>query len=157
MRPAPQLRPMAAADVPVAAALEALIYTHPWSAGNFRDSLAAGYCCTVAELGGALAGYGVLMVGAEEAQLLNLSVAPAVRRQGIGESLWRHFLEQGRAHGALQLGFEVRESNAPALAFYARQGCVQVGRRRGYYPAAKGREDALLFSIDLAVEPRCIA
>jgi len=151
MRPAPVIRPMGSADLPVVAALEALVHSHPWSMGNFRDSLAAGHCCVVAEAGGALAGYGVLMMGVEEAQLLNISVAQAWRRQGVGSSLWRHFLEQSRALGALQLQLEVRESNLPAQKFYARLGCVEVGRRRAYYPAANGREDALLLQFDLAV------
>ncbi len=154
MRPAPVLRPMNSADLPVVAALEALIYSHPWSAGNFRDSLAAGYCCTVAEMGGALAGYGVLMMGVEEAQLLNISVAPAWRRQGIGGALWRFFLARGRAQGALQLQLEVRVSNAAARAFYERLGCFEIGRRPAYYPTANGREDALLFQCRLEQAPR---
>jgi ribosomal-protein-alanine acetyltransferase len=154
MRRLAELRPMGPADVPVVAALEALIYSYPWSAGNFSDSLAAGYSCTVAEVGGGVVGYGVLMMGVEEAQLLNISVAPALRRQGIASVLWEHFLEQGRALGALHLGLEVRESNAAALAFYERHGCVVVGRRRGYYPAASGREDALLVSLPLSAVAR---
>lgn len=150
MRPEPGLRPMSAPDVPVVAALESLIYAHPWSAGNFRDSLAAGHCCMLAEVGGALAGYGVLMRGVDEAQLLNLSVGPSLRRQGVGRRLWDHFLDQARTMGALQLTLEVRESNEGAQAFYARLGCQQVGRRRSYYPCAVGREDALLLQLELA-------
>lgn len=150
MRPAPILRPMGAPDVPVVAAMEALIFSHPWSAGNFHDSLAAGHCCTLAEVGGALAGYGILMRGVEEAQLLNISVAPALRRRGLGGLLWTHFLAQALAMGALQLSLEVRESNTGALAFYQRLGCREVGRRRAYYPREGGREDALLLVLELA-------
>ncbi|CAG0997467.1 diamine N-acetyltransferase [Burkholderiales bacterium] len=150
MRPEPQLRPMEPRDVPVVATLEALVYSHPWSAGNFHDSLAAGHCCTLAEVGGALAGYGVLMRGVDEAQLLNISVAPALRRKGVGQRLWEHFLNQAKAMGALQLSLEVRVSNVGALAFYARLGCRPVGRRRGYYPQEGGREDALLLALELS-------
>lgn len=144
---------MQATDVPVVAALEALIYTHPWSAGNFRDSLAAGHCCTVAELGGGLVGYGVLMEGVAEAQLLNLSVAAQLRRQGVGRELFRYFIAQARKMGAQQLLLEVRVSNAPAIAFYEDMGCALNGRRKGYYPSTEGREDALLMSCTLALEP----
>jgi ribosomal-protein-alanine N-acetyltransferase len=39
---------------------------------------------------------------------------------------------------------EVRASNAAAIALYRSAGFEQIGLRRGYYPAANGREDALL-------------
>jgi ribosomal-protein-alanine N-acetyltransferase len=145
------LRPMQPPDVPVVAALEALIYSHPWSAGNFRDSLAAGHCCTVAEFGGGLVGYGVLMEGVGEAQLLNISVAANLRRHGVGRQLFEHFLTQARSLGAQHVVLEVRVSNTAAIAFYERLGCRVEGRRKGYYPAAEGREDALLMSCALAM------
>jgi ribosomal-protein-alanine N-acetyltransferase len=41
---------------------------------------------------------------------------------------------------------EVRPSNRPGQALYERFGFRKVARRRGYYPAAAGREDALVLS-----------
>ena len=49
---------------------------------------------------------------------------------------------------------EVRGSNTRARGLYLRRGFVDVGLRRGYYPAAQGREDALVMSltVDLHAE-----
>ena len=52
----------------------------------------------------------------------------------------------GRAGGATTLLLEVRPSNAKALAMYRHFGFAQIGVRRGYYPAASGREDALVLT-----------
>jgi ribosomal-protein-alanine N-acetyltransferase len=39
---------------------------------------------------------------------------------------------------------EVRPSNTPALALYHSEGFNEIGRRPRYYPAAQGREDAVM-------------
>src|SRR5437764_285093 len=81
-----------------------------------------------------------------EAQLLNLTVAPEVRRLGIGRTLLGRFLADACARGAEQCFLEVRVSNIPAIALYAREGFAPVARRIGYYPSAAAgpREDALV-------------
>jgi ribosomal-protein-alanine N-acetyltransferase len=63
-------------DVARVAVLEAQSHAAPWTPGNFRDSLAAGYLSYVAEEDGRILAYGVLALGPGEAQLLNLTVAP---------------------------------------------------------------------------------
>jgi ribosomal-protein-alanine N-acetyltransferase len=56
-----------------------------------------------------------------------------------------------RARGARRLWLEVRRSNLRAQAIYLRRGFVQVGVRKGYYPAPQGqREDALVMSLEIA-------
>jgi [ribosomal protein S18]-alanine N-acetyltransferase len=47
------------------------------------------------------------------------------------------------------LFLEVRPSNAGAQSLYGRLGFTQVAVRRDYYPARGGREDALIFKIQL--------
>ena len=130
-------------------AIENVAYTAPWTRGNFIDSLAGG-CTALCLLDPreALLGYAVSLPGVDEAHLLNLTVAPWA--QGSGHA--RHLLEVLRA-GWAALGFEqawleVRSSNARAQSLYRRFGFVELGRRRGYYPAPAGsdvnaREDAL--------------
>jgi len=54
-----------------------------------------------------------------------------------------------RAAGGRQMFLEVRPSNAPALALYEKAGFATIGRRKGYYPAANGREDALVMRLPL--------
>jgi len=44
---------------------------------------------------------------------------------------------------------EVRASNVSAIALYESMGFVEVSVRRGYYPAKKSREDAVLMGLVL--------
>ncbi|HET7096174.1 MAG TPA: GNAT family N-acetyltransferase, partial [Casimicrobiaceae bacterium] len=89
-------RPMLDADLANVAGLEAQIHAAPWTIGNFRDALAAGYAARIGERDGRIVAYGVLMLGPGEAQILNLSVVPDARRQGIGRELLRHFVDDAR-------------------------------------------------------------
>jgi ribosomal-protein-alanine N-acetyltransferase len=139
-------RTFSPADVEAVAALERISHVAPWTEANFRDALAAGYGMQVGVMDGTIVAYGVLLFAPGEAQLLNLTVAPEVRRLGIGGALLRRFLTAAREGGAAQCFLEVRVSNAAAIALYERDGFLPVARRVGYYPAAgEGpREDALV-------------
>jgi ribosomal-protein-alanine N-acetyltransferase len=145
----PMLRPMGPADVDRVLAVEQTLYTHPWTLGNFRDSLHAGYSCWVMEDGSELVGYGVLMIGVQEAHLLNLSVGREWQRRGLGGMLLEHFVDVARQSGARRMFLEVRPSNTAARALYAAHGFGELTVRRGYYPADHGREDAILMGRDL--------
>ena len=152
----PEWRPLHESDVAYIAALEAQIHAAPWTAGNFRDALAAGYSATVGEREGRIVAYGVLMLAPGEAQILNLSVVPDSRRQGLGRELLRRFIDDARRLGAEQIFLEVRVSNVAAIALYAAEGFKPVGRRECYYPAlAEGmaREDALVMRRPVLVSP----
>jgi len=145
----PLLAAMREQDLAEVMAIEAAIYTHPWSRGNFADSLVAGYECRTWRLDGDLLGYFVLMVAAGEAHLLNLSIAPAHQRRGHGTTLLREASVIARARGARAIFLEVRPSNRGAQALYTRFGFRKIGTRRGYYPAHAGREDALVLTLPL--------
>src|SRR6202790_2708829 len=138
---------MRESDLAAVSALEAESHPAPWTAGNFRDALAAGYSTVVGEAGGAIVAYGVLMMGAGEAQILNLTVAPAAARRRLARAFLRRFLDDAFRLGAEQCFLEVRLSNMGAIALYRAEGFVPVARRAGYYPGGDGaeaREDALL-------------
>src|SRR5574338_1305277 len=109
-----QWRPLAAHDLPVVAALEARIHAAPWSERNFRDALAAGYSARVGVRSGRIVAYGVLMLGPGEAQLLNLSVAPEARREGLGRALLAQLIETAEHCAPEQMFLEVRVSNVAA-------------------------------------------
>jgi len=143
------LRPMRAADLDRVMEVEPTLYAHPWTRGNFDDSIKSGYSCRVLECGGVLAGYGVLMIGVREAHLLNLSVATAWQRRGFGRMLLEHFVQVARAGDAAQLLLEVRPSNGAARRLYVEFGFREITLRRGYYPSGRGREDAILMGIAL--------
>ena len=148
-KPLIDLRSMAEADLPEVMAIEEAIYPFPWTPGNFRDSLAAGYGCWTFVRGGALIGYAVVMLARDQAHLLNLSIAASHQRQGCGSLLLRRLCELVRAQGARLMVLEVRPSNAAGLRLYERHAFQRVGLRRDYYPAQNGREDALILSLPL--------
>ena len=144
-----ELRPIAQADLAEVMAIENAVYAFPWTEGNFRDSLAAGYGCWAYARGGEMIGYAVLAHAADEAHLLNLSIAARHQRQGHGGRLLEQLCELTRERGGRLFVLEVRPSNALALRLYERHGFRRVGLRRGYYPARAGREDALVLALRL--------
>lgn len=149
LKDVPQLTPMRERDIDAVMAIESAIYSHPWTRGNFVDSLNAGYECRCLWLAGRLIGYFVLMVAAQEAHLLNLSIAAPSQRRGHGSALLREAADLARRLAARQVFLEVRPSNRGAQKLYTRFGFRKVGTRRGYYPAHSGREDAIVLTLPL--------
>ena len=143
------LRPMTAADLPEVLAIEQWVYEYPWSEGIFRDCLRAGQCCWTIREAGCLVAYGVMSVAVGESHLLNLCVDPSYARRGYGRRLLEHLQGLALRHHATVMFLEVRPSNREAVALYRDNGFAEVGLRRGYYPAEKGREDALVMAREL--------
>ena len=140
-----RFRPMAAEDVAAVVRLEHSVYPFPWSEQIFRDCLRVGYDCWVVESASGVDGYGIMSMGAGECHILNLCVAPPLRRHGVGRSLLRMLLFRARRAGMLHAFLEVRPSNAAAMALYESMGFERIGLRRGYYQAHGGREDAIVY------------
>jgi len=150
----PRLRDMTAADLPGVLAVERRLYSHPWSEHIFRDCLRVGYACRVYEDGGEIIGYGIMSLGAGECHILNLAIHPDHQRRGLGRGLLEEMLVLARRWGARMAFLEVRVSNTAAQRLYERAGFHLLGTRRDYYPAARGREDALVLARQLfADEP----
>jgi len=145
----PRYRRMSAADLDAVMAIEESVYPHPWTRGNFSDSLTAGYHCWIVECSGEVAGYTVVAVAVEEAHLLNLSIAGPLPRRGLGRELLAFVLKLARDYAARSILLEVRPSNDAARALYANAGFAEIGVRKGYYPAGEGREDAVVLSLSL--------
>jgi ribosomal-protein-alanine N-acetyltransferase len=145
----PRFSPMRESEIAEVLAIENAIYTHPWTRGNFADSLKAGYQCWTWRAGAELIGYFIVLVAAGEAHLLNLSVAAARQRVGHGSMLLTEAMRLARMRGAAHIFLEVRPSNDGAKALYRRFGFRQVAVRPGYYPARGGREDALVLTLAL--------
>ena len=145
----PEISRMTANDLDAVVALEASLQDFPWSRGNFADSLAAGHDMRVLRLGGDVAGFSVFLSIVDEAHLLDIGVDRRHQRQGHGGRLLQQVSEAARTGGAVRMLLEVRPANTQAIAFYRGFGFAQIGVRRGYYPAAAGREDALVFGMEL--------
>lgn len=145
----PEISRMTADDLDAVVALEASLQDFPWSRGNFADSLAAGHEMQVLRLGGDVVGFSVVVSIVDEAHLLVIGVDRRHHRHGHGARLLRQVIATARAAGAARLLLEVRPANTQAIAFYQSFGFAQIGVRRGYYPAVAGREDALVFEMEL--------
>jgi len=141
--------PMTPADIDAVLAIEEDVQAFPWTRGNFVDALAAGYDGWVGRLGEAVVGFAVLMRAVDEIHLLVIGIAPAFQRAGRGRSLLDYATQQARMAGMARMLLEVRPSNARAIGFYRRAGFVEIGRRRAYYPADTGREDAIVMAREL--------
>ena len=149
LKPQPQIRPMQMADLNDIMLIEPTIYPHPWSRGNFSDSLNAGYSCWVVEENKAIFGYAVLMAAMDEAHVLNISIAKSHQGRGLGRYLLEHMMQIARKHGAQNIFLEVRPSNLPAIGLYESIGFNEMAVRPKYYPAKNGREDAILMGMAL--------
>eukprot|EP01041_Mallomonas_annulata_P016065 gene16065-33754_t len=138
--------PMVVGDLADVYDLEVSVYPHPWSQGNFADSLASGYHgWTLRDEGGVLAGYFLLMTAVDEAHLLNVAVSAARQGQGVGRYLLDKVAACARGLSMQSILLEVRPSNLRALKVYEQYGYSEIGRRKAYYPAHGGqREDAIV-------------
>ena len=140
-------KPLSADDLTALCALETSCFDPPWSESLLRrqlqrpDNLNLGLFER-----GELVAFALFSRLFDEAELLQIAVAPDRRREGLG----RHLLEVSQAlltgSGCARLLLEVRASNAAAIRLYRIRGFQEDGRRRGYYGSAEGAEDALLMS-----------
>lgn len=147
--PRTSLRPMQDADLDEVYAIELRAYPFPWTAGIFRDCLRADYPSWVLVEDGRIIGYFLLSLAADEAHVLNVCVAPECQGRGLGRRLLRAILQLARGRGAHRVFLEVRPTNTGAIALYDSEGFNEIGRRPRYYPAANGREDAIVMAIEL--------
>ena len=145
----PHFRRMSEADVESVLTIEFAAFSHPWTRGIFLDCIKSGYECWLMFLGDQQVGHGVLSAAGDECHLLNLTVKPQSQSNGLGGKLLDHLMRQGGERGAETVFLEVRESNHPAIRLYERSGFNEIGRRRDYYPAVGGREDALVMAYTL--------
>lgn len=139
----PVIVPMELCHVPQIALLERRCFSDPWSetsvAGELTNPLSL---WLVALAGGTVVGYVGSQTVLDEADVMNVAVDPAYRRQGVGKGLMLALMAVLRQAGVRTLALEVRASNEAAQALYKNLGFEQAGRRPGYY--ARPREDALI-------------
>jgi ribosomal-protein-alanine N-acetyltransferase len=143
--------PMQQSDLDDVLGLEESVYPHPWSMGNFTDSLSSNYeAWVLRDQDRELLGYFLLMAIVDEAHLLNVAVSAEKQGQGLGRFLLNQAVACARGLGMTSVLLEVRPSNTRALEIYERYGFKHIGRRKGYYPAAnQQREDAIVMRFEV--------
>jgi ribosomal-protein-alanine N-acetyltransferase len=97
-----------------------------------------------------IAGFGIMEFLDAHAHLSLLAVRPGYRMQGVGRKLLDWLESTARTAGIFLVRLELREGNAGAREFYAKLGYREAGKRPAYYC---GREDAVLMTHDLSVQP----
>ncbi|MES2041797.1 MAG: ribosomal protein S18-alanine N-acetyltransferase [Pseudomonadota bacterium] len=134
------------ADVDRMLSIEEQVYTHPWSRGNFTDSLSSGYeAFGFRNTDLDLFAYFVVMPILDELHLLNFAVDLPYQGQGYAKLLMDKLFAYTNEHAHVSILLEVRRSNARAISVYEGAGFVSIGVRKGYYPAHDGqREDAIV-------------
>jgi ribosomal-protein-alanine N-acetyltransferase len=159
--------PMTVIDLDTVLAVERVSHIHPWTHGNFSDSLAAGHWayCVRPKLADAVKGsyldpdilwaYCILFPAVDELHLLNITVSPKLRRLGIGSKMMNAIEGVAAQQKMPRIILEVRPSNLSALQLYQRLGYEHIGTRKNYYPIDVDsglREDAWVFAKSIKLE-----
>ncbi len=138
----PAILPMNESCLDAVLAIEQASFSTPWRREHFEHEIAAPFSFPfVAQCDGVVVGYVCLMSLFEEAQILDIAVAPEQRGRGFARVLLEFAITVAREKGAEVLALEVRASNISAITLYERCGFVRTGLRQKYYD---GRDDALL-------------
>ena len=161
--------PMQTADLDEVLSMESVSHLHPWTRGNFSDSLASGhwaYCIRPqADQAKMVPGtyldpqvlwaYCILYPAVDELHLLNITVSPKLRKLGLGSRMMAAIEGVAAQQNMLRIILEVRPSNISALALYQKLGYEQIGIRKHYYPASPeggNREDAIVMAKSIKLE-----
>lgn len=137
------IRYMQNEDIETVARIEQKVQSHPWTIGQFKESVAS-YQSTVIEDHGEVVGFCILQPVLDEANLLLMAIDPKMQGQGLGFQLLDHSIQLLK-NNPVQIFLEVRESNRPAIALYEKTGFHQIDVRRNYYPKSDGsKENAVI-------------
>lgn len=138
-------------DVSQMTRIEASAHSHPMSENNLADCFGHLYrVIGLMQNDGELLGFAIVQQIVDEATLLDICLSPEQQGQGYGHLLLSAVIDGAKAAKAVVLMLEVRESNLAARALYQKRGFVETGRRKGYYPLAGGKEDAILMDLALS-------
>lgn len=159
--------PMQIADLDAVLEIESVSHLHPWTRGNFSDSLAAGHWayCIRPQIDQVVKGsyldpailwaYCILFPAVDELHLLNITVSPKLRKLGLGSRMMAAIEGVAAQQNIPRIILEVRPSNIAAVTLYQKLGYEQIGIRKNYYPADPHlgiREDALVMAKSIKLE-----
>jgi ribosomal-protein-alanine N-acetyltransferase len=97
-----------------------------------------------------IAGFLMLRIIGDEAELITVAVDPRWRKKGVGAALMRAMFDDLRMTPARRLFLEVAADNPAALKLYERMGFKKISERQGYYERESGvPATALVMATDL--------
>lgn len=137
------VRLMKETDLDSVAAIEAEIFSLPWSKNAFEDSLKSeNTLYVVSENNGVITGYCGMYLSFEEGNITNVAVSPAHRQQGIAHNMLNYIFKLAKEKGIKDTFLEVRETNVAAIKLYEKLGFKEAGMRKNFYD--KPAENALI-------------
>ncbi|NDL61374.1 ribosomal protein S18-alanine N-acetyltransferase [Acerihabitans arboris] len=143
------ISPLTVADLTAAWHIEQASHAFPWTPKTLASNQGERYLNLKLTVDDTLAAFAITQTVVDEATLFNIAVHPDFQRRGLGRSLLERLITELEQRGILTLWLEVRRSNLPAIALYQSLGFNDVSVRRDYYPAAVGREDAIIMALPL--------
>ncbi len=129
--------------------IEKRAYPIPWTEKIMRSMLTGNeYKIKITNYDKIIA-YVFVMIVLDEATILNITVAPEHQGKGLGKLLLRHVKTELEHKKIASIFLEVRQSNITALSLYESEGFHEIDVRKGYYPTANGRENAIIMACTL--------
>jgi len=139
-------------DAKELARIHALGFYRGWPVGEFEsflsdDNTPVFVACDARRR---IAGFALIRVVEDEAELLTIAVDPKWRGKRIGQALLKAVFEYLLMTPARRMFLEVSEENVPAIKLYQREGFTTISSRKGYYPKPDGSQaTALVMARDL--------
>ena len=132
--------------IPDVLVIERDSYGYPWSEKIFYDCINNNYFCKVLVLDNKLIGYLITSIVQNECHIMNLCVKKEYRNFGYGKLILNELYDELIKLNCEVIFLECRPSNKPALKLYSTLGYNEIGKRRNYYPAPNGYEDAVILA-----------
>lgn len=145
-------KPITLADISVITQIEQATQPIPWTEQIFTDCLKVGYQGWVLALELEIVGFVFVAIAAGESHILDIAISPVHQRKGYGKFLMQQLLQELKQQQVIVVFLEVRISNLQAQELYKKLGFSEIGRRKDYYQAKQGKEDAIVMSLDLATK-----
>jgi ribosomal-protein-alanine N-acetyltransferase len=146
------IEPGRMADAKELERIHALGFYRGWPVGEFESFLSdpASPVYVACDARRRIAGFALIRVVADEAELLTIAVDPKWRGKRIGQALLAAVFDDLLLTPARRMFLEVSEDNAAAIALYRREGFATIATRKGYYPKPDGSAaTALVMARDL--------
>jgi [ribosomal protein S18]-alanine N-acetyltransferase len=128
--------------------IEKQSFAAPWSRELFQDTLSFPLAFNFVarkKVDNTLVGYANFYLIKDEVQVLNVAIAPELRKKGYATDILNHAIAFLMNQGGTDFFLEVREGNAEAIRLYDRLGFKKIGRRRRYY--SETNEDAIVMRL----------
>lgn len=124
----------------------------PWQESTFLDCRTSPYECWVMVENNQVIGYAILLVVLNEVTLMDIAISKQQRGRGCGLHMLLHVRQRCHSLQARACFLEVRASNHIAIKLYQNSGFETLEVRKGYYPSANGREDAIMMMLACSSE-----